>query len=226
MKKFVINLESRRDRRDEMERQLNCIGWTDVQFFPAIRPEDRGGFVSIGARGCFNSHLRVIEEAKEQAVLILEDDLNFADEFPEKWDHAMRDLPSDWSIFYPAHYLDGAGSGVQALAPEAAVLCAHFLAINSGAIGLIADELRTMLSREPGDPRGGPMHVDGAYSTIRRLHPELKTYAHFPSLGYQRSSTSDITPPQKERHFLRPLRAGLRRFDRLVRLKRRLMGQR
>jgi len=37
------------------------------------------------------------------------------------------------------------------------------------------------------------MHVDGAYSTIRAQNPQLNTYAYSPTLGYQRSSRSDIT---------------------------------
>ena len=36
------------------------------------------------------------------------------------------------------------------------------------------------------------MHVDGAYSTIRAQDHTLVTYAHFPVLGYQRSSRTDI----------------------------------
>lgn len=225
MKKFVINLETRRDRRREMEAQLSRIGWSNVEFFPAIRPDDAGGFASIGARGCFNSHLAVLSKAEGHAILILEDDLNFVDDFSKCWDWAFRDLPQDWSIFYPAHYLEGSRLGIHALEPGTSVLCAHFLAINSHAIPLIVEELSAMLSRPPGDPRGGPMHVDGAYSTIRRRHPELTTYAHFPSLGYQRSSTSDITPAHPSRDFLRSLRNQLRRFDGLVRFKRRLMRQ-
>ena len=45
------------------------------------------------------------------------------------------------------------------------------------------------------DPlNGGPMDIDGAYSTFRQLYPEIITLVANPSLGYQRSSRSDITP--------------------------------
>ena len=60
----VINLRERVDRRREMEAELRRagIGAGDrrLQFFAGIRPADAGLFPSIGARGCFESHLGVI----------------------------------------------------------------------------------------------------------------------------------------------------------------------
>ena len=54
--------------------------------------------------------------------------------------------------------------------------------------------LETIMERAPGHVLGGPMHVDGAYSTIRAQNHDLKTYSASPPLGYQRSSRSDISP--------------------------------
>ena len=85
---FVINLPSRRDRYEEMCEQLRRVGlgWDSpkVTHFPAFRPADDGGFRSIGAHGCFRSHLGVIEQAIADgldSILILEDDCNLSDEF-------------------------------------------------------------------------------------------------------------------------------------------------
>jgi hypothetical protein len=49
-----------------------------------------------------------------------------------------------------------------------------------------------MLARAAGDPRGGAMHVDGAYNWFRRDYPEVRTLIVIPELGYQRPSRSDI----------------------------------
>jgi glycosyl transferase, family 25 len=57
------------------------------------------------------------------------------------------------------------------------------------------------LVRPAGHPLGGPMNVDGAYSTIRMQNPSLATYVYCPVLAYQRPSRSDI--------------ADLKRFDRV-----------
>ena len=78
----VINLPERTDRRREMTAELRRAGIDRrdprLQFFAGIRPADAGQYPSIGARGCFESHLGVIREAirdRVESVLILEDDL-------------------------------------------------------------------------------------------------------------------------------------------------------
>src|SRR5690242_16568405 len=105
---FVINLADRTDRRAEMERELASIGWR-AEFFPAIRPPDAGAFPSVGARGCFLSHLGVLKQASQagtKRLTILEDDLSFVDDFPQFWSTAIAALRGrDWSIFYPGHVL-------------------------------------------------------------------------------------------------------------------------
>ena len=54
-KTFIINLAERTDRRREMLRELKGIGIAPtpghVEFFPGIRPDDRGEFPSIGRTG-------------------------------------------------------------------------------------------------------------------------------------------------------------------------------
>ena len=98
----------------------------------------------------------------------------------------------DWSVFYAGHSLEGLAPGLSRVSPDTAVRRSHFIVINGNAIATIVDGLQVILSRRAGHPKGGPMHVDGAYSTIRKQNPTLVTYAYFPVLGYQRSSRSDI----------------------------------
>lgn len=108
---FVINLPHRTDRRADMERELRRVGWT-VEFFPAIRPDGQGDFPSIGARGCFLSHLAVLERAREGRhahVVILEDDANFAADFTGRWQRVEDFLGGpDWSLLYAGHALPDA----------------------------------------------------------------------------------------------------------------------
>src|SRR5829696_6763409 len=88
---YVINLAARTDRRREMQEQFGRIGMRlddpKVELFEAIRPDDADGFPSVGSRGCFLSHLGVLKRASAsrlESILILEDDLNFADDFAAK----------------------------------------------------------------------------------------------------------------------------------------------
>jgi glycosyl transferase family 25 len=218
VQKFVINLEDRTDRRIEMEQQLRRIGW-HAQFSHSGRENEPANFPSTGARGCFLSHLAMLKRGQnmKQHIALMEDDLNFVPRFSCLWNEAYKQLErTDWSIFYPGHVLNGEADGLSLIESEKPVLCTHFLVINRTAITKIIGGLETILSRPAGHPLGGPMHVDGAYSTIRKQNPELKTYVFSPSLGYQRASRSDI--------------ANLKSFDRIealrptVRWLRRLKG--
>ena len=70
---FYINLESRTDRKAQVEEQLRNVGLTCAQRFNAVKLED-------GRVGCSMSHLKCLSIAKEKKwphVLIVEDDIEF-----------------------------------------------------------------------------------------------------------------------------------------------------
>jgi glycosyl transferase, family 25 len=201
----IINLASRHDRRAEMRAQLRRIGVPDdapdVAFFDAVRPREAGGFPTLGTRGCFLSHLGVLEQTLsrgDDSVLILEDDLNFSADFHRHISAVSAALArSQWSIFYGGYTIEGNaapahGGAIGAIDPALAVTCAHFVAFRGAALHQLPAYLRAIIGRAPGHPEGGPMHVDGAYSRFRQEHPELETVVALPALGYQRASRSDI----------------------------------
>jgi hypothetical protein len=108
---YVINLPERADRRREMAAQLAKVGLAldhpAVRVFPAIRPEARGEFPSIGARGCFLSHLALLRDAEAcgvERIMIAEDDLNFARDFADRITGIARTLErTRWDVFYGGH---------------------------------------------------------------------------------------------------------------------------
>jgi glycosyl transferase, family 25 len=197
--RYVISLPHRTDRQKAMRRELSRIGW-EAEFFPAIRPEDAGGFPSIGARGCFLSHLAVLRQAMQDGtdrLVILEDDLSFVREFSTRWPSVLAELEAGtWDLFYPGHVIEHLPDGLSRLDTSTGVRCTHFMMINGPALPTLVSGLETILSRPAGHPLGGPMHVDGAYSTIRSQHPELATLVHGPALGFQRPSRTDICAPK------------------------------
>jgi glycosyl transferase, family 25 len=191
---YVINLTDRTDRRIAMEKQLRLSG-LKAHFFPAVRPDNAGAFPSIGARGCFLSHLAVLTEGERQNchIMIMEDDLDFTDNFRTQWAAIVPELNTrPWSVFYPAHFLEELPRGLSELAPSTGVLCTHLVLFHRNAVPEIVAGLQRILERPAGHPDGGPMHVDGAYSTLRNQHPSLRTLAYSPALGSQRPSRSDI----------------------------------
>lgn len=191
----IINLPHRRDRRREMVEQLRRVGLEGnpkVSFYAAVRPAEAGLFSSIGAHGCFLSHLGILKDAAGGSILILEDDCDFA---PSA---AKTVLPDDLDIFY--------GGVLSASNPEnlhdSDIIGAHCMGFSARAAALAADYLAAFFApdfrpdqqaaQDPGyNPAIRPM-PDGAYVWFRRAHPELKTMFARPPIAFQRSSRTDI----------------------------------
>lgn len=199
----IINLRNRADRRAEVARQFTRLGLEidgdRIAFHDACRPADPGKFPSIGARGCFTSHLDILKESQKsdwRNVLIIEDDLDFAASAETRLPSTLARLDTEpWSIFYGGYELEEELASTSPLSigdPQLAIRTTHFVAFSRAAIHAAAPYLTRMEQRERGDPEGGPMHVDGAYNWLRRAHPELKTLLATPMLGHQRPSRTDI----------------------------------
>ncbi|WP_422032904.1 glycosyltransferase family 25 protein [Roseovarius sp.] len=222
---YVINLASRPDRLAEIGDQFAAVGLTvgegNVQRFDAARPAEPGPWPSVGARGCFMSHLGVLEDAVERGfdrITIVEDDLDWSRAFMGMGPAEVEALgEGDWRFLHGG--LDS-GQGPVRLAPleaERAVLLAHFIALRGDAIGRMARYLQDMAARPPGSPEGGPMHVDGAYSWFRNENRDVPAAICVPALAHQRSSATDIAERRwfdrvpVVRHVVRGLRRSWRR---------------
>lgn len=202
---FIINLPARTDRQAEIAAQLKSIGLSlddaNIELFPAVRPDAPEGFPSIGARGCFMSHLGVLRTAQRlglERVAIFEDDLDFSADFTTRIASIIEQLQrSNWSMFYGGYELaqtsrDHALGGLAESQPDELIGTTHFVVFQGEAISAAVHYLEKILSRPAGDSEGGPMHVDGAYNWFRRANPQFKTLLVAPELGFQRASRTDI----------------------------------
>lgn len=197
----IINLVDRPDRRREMVRELERLGGmpANAAFYDAHRPGDAGPFPSIGARGCFESHLALLRNARDAgagSLMILEDDLDFARDSRQRLARLIPELfGRQWDMFHGAHLLAAGGrDGLAQVPSDEGVMTTSLVCFNGPVLGQLVEFLEAMLRRPAGSPDYGPMHVDGAYSVFRMLHPAIQTFAAFPTLGRQRSSPSDVTP--------------------------------
>jgi len=228
----IINLKERRDRRNEMDSELRRIGLSlrddHVELLEASRFPDAGGFASIGARGCFDSHLKALERAqrlRSRATLILEDDCDFSNQIQWTLPFALAALErTRWSVFYGGRN-DWIGrvrddSPIAPASPTDTVLGSHFVAFSSEAVTRLIPFLTAMRERPAGSPEGGPMHVDGAYDWFRAAHPQLEAWMANPVLGRQRPSRTDV-------HELKPIErvALARNALSLMRRARRALGK-
>jgi len=200
---LVINLPERRDRRREMQAQLKKFNLS-AEFFPAIKVTEVGDWPGLGARGCFLSHYNILKQALDAGarnVLILEDDLDFSPSLPTVTPEVLRQLErEDWGFLYLGH-IESLPSDENSLplVPWAGPLrTTHFLAVNRSALKRVVFFLEQVMSRPDGHPLGGPQHVDGAYSMCRAQNEDIRTLVASPSLGWQRSSRSDISASRYE----------------------------
>lgn len=200
---YVVNLPTRIDRRDQMLKMLAKVGMVPepgkLEFFPAIRPRDQGSFPSVGARGCFLSHLEILRAGRRDGagrILIMEDDLEIAPILPAVEGTLTEVLSSrPWGLVYFGHVADEEPppSADGLVSWDGVTSCAHFYGVNGPVVPRLIEYLEAVVERPRGHPDGGAMHYDGALSMFRgRAHTE--TLFATPNLGWQRSSRSDIHP--------------------------------
>lgn len=197
----IINISARKDRRLETVEEFARYGFhiddEKIGFFKAVTPSEGNGFPSVGVRGCFLSHLGVLEEAMRlnlKNVLIMEDDIQFSRRISEYGRQAIESLEGmDWDIVYFGHSFEGGNSSSPAWkAVDQPIHLAHFYAVNGKCFGKLRDFLSQVLERPPGHPDGGPMHYDAALNTLIHKNKEIQAYYFTWNFGYQRPSRTDL----------------------------------
>lgn len=223
----IINLPDRVDRRREMESQLIKLGSVPeagrVEFFPAFRPTAKDDWPSLGARGCFLSHYKVLKQARERKlrnILVLEDDCEFKPALVEFQQDIVRILSeTPWDIVYLGHAARPLASGTPTLTPwQGPLMLAHLYAVNHTILDRLIAFLEQVMQRPEGHPDGGPQHYDGALTMFRAQNKDVITLIAAPNLAGQRSSRSDIHGRWFDRvPVLRTAVNGLCQFTRRVR---------
>ena len=103
----------------------------------------------------------------------------------------------NWSVFYGGYVmktpLQRNGNETIVLAnPDDSIQTTHFVGFRGESICDAVSFLEAILKRPPGDPNGGPMHVDGAYNWLRHEFSSRVTVLSGSQLGYQRKSRTDV----------------------------------
>lgn len=198
----IINLRERQDRLAEVTAQLAALGTSfepgKVELYEATRPTEPGGFDSLGARGCYASHLDILRDARDRAVesvLVMEDDCEILPRDLSRLETLMHELQGRaWNFAYLGHIVPmpaGSEPGWQQYGGP--IQTTHLYAVHGKALPGIVAYLEACLTRPGGHPAGGPMPVDGALTMYRAAHPEVVTLLAQPVIAGQRSSRSDIT---------------------------------
>lgn len=109
MKAFCINLKHRTDRKEAMEEQFDKVTCLDWDFVEAIYGNEERccppGFSTFNEYACLLSHLKALQLAREyDMALILEDDIEFVDNFDSKFEDLLNNIPKEWDIIYLTIY--------------------------------------------------------------------------------------------------------------------------
>lgn len=206
---FVINLPERHDRKEEMLKMIHQFSLVSKQgapvFFPAIRPKELGEWPSIGAKGCFMSHLEVLKQARARNyrdILVLEDDCELASCWQKHYQELLQwKTQAKWDIAFLGNYLNlpASASLEMVKVPKEGMRTTHFLCFNSCVFDRLINFLENVTLRKRGHTEGGPQHFDGALNMFVWQNPDINAYAANPSLATQRSSKSDVTPSLLDR---------------------------
>ena len=202
----LISMKARVERRQRIDGSLARYGLSlaklGVEVFDGLSFDEANGFPSKGVRGCFTSHMTLMQECATsgQSMLVLEDDIDFEFDRIAAFHKIVPDLQkSEWDMVYLG-YLEPETDGPVRLEPyDGGTIGGHFYGVTPEFARAIGDYMQSCTMRPPGDPIGGPMYRDGAFTMFRRRTPELTTKLAIPSLGAQFSSRSDLTPKAYQR---------------------------
>ena len=191
---FCINLDKRKDKWEASQKEFDKIG-IDVERVSGI-----DGFleppanIRPGEVGCLKSHLKVFKIAKERGLksfLMLEDDVEFVDDFNDKFNEIEPHIPTYEMLYFGVNPHTGTrhevGNSIFRIMNNYAAHCVIFKES-------CYDDIINVLS--------GPLvyPVDVQYGNQQINHT---AYCIRPSLASQRKSFSDINQEYVDYEFLR-----------------------
>ena len=198
----IIHLPERKDRYRSLTRELAGVGVDILSSKVSIpappMPADANGFPSRGVYGNFLSHLEIIERAYSDgadSVLVLEDDAIFSKAFHNNQSKIVKCLRENrWDQVFIGHSiaqtLPTSPSGLVRF--QGSFFWAHCYAVHRQVMPRLTAYMRSTIEREAGDPLGGKLYIDGAYSLFRQFNSDVVCLLTSPRLSIQRGSASSL----------------------------------
>ncbi len=200
---FVINLERRVDRLDRFKELSNKIEFEYDIFYAVdgksidkdspiegrkLQIESNEFYRSfddyfLGQLGCILSHIRLLKHCREnniKNVLILEDDVEFSDEFQSRFDNFTKSFNQEWDMIYLSGSLVEISDEFNSYSKLLTCHTTHSYAVNYSAYDYLIERLESDMLSKP---------VDVVYSL---LHSNIKSWITMPFLTYQSDGFSDI----------------------------------
>ena len=192
--KFVINLDRRKDRREQYEAEFEKHGIKNVERISAVDGNliDIVSPINKGEIGVMRSHKNIYKYCLENNIdqcLIFEDDVQF---FPDvkNFKSWYAEVPEDWQIIYLGgnHLCSPLQQVSERVYKTVYSLTTHAYAIKKDMMQFVLN-----ISNEEQHP------IDVYLGNATRHFP---SYAFVPVLAVQRDSFSDIQQQQNDYKFL------------------------
>jgi len=195
---YCINLDRREDRWAESLKEFEKHGVQNVERFAAVDglTIPRDGYsdnMKPGDIGSLLTHQSLFRDASEKGYenfLLLEDDIQFVENFQERFSVAIQDVPDNWQIFYlGGNHAWGASIRItENIAIANRTLATHAISFKKEIYESILNQLN---NNEPNDVT----YANNLY--------KYNSYICHPPLAWQRPSWSDLENSYADHWFLR-----------------------
>lgn len=180
---LVINLDRRKDRLEEVGKELKKIGIDKINRFPAIARD-------VGLIGCTESHIRCLQIARKNKwdmVAIFEDDVVFID--PEKMIEKVNKYQNhNWDVLMMGARVQKGDLVKDDLIRVRRTYCMHAYIVRSKYYSRLISNLQGGLAKKKRDPENLWYNND---VVINEIIPYDKWYCFYPILATQRVGWSD-----------------------------------
>ena len=102
---YIFNLKKREDRLEHIRRQLkriDCKNYNIVESIDGSQIEDTFG-MKHGMFGLISTYLKMSEmvsKSNSDIIIVIEDDCVFSQNFCQKFDDFLDEVPDDWKLLY------------------------------------------------------------------------------------------------------------------------------
>lgn len=186
---YLINLPHRTDRLRIAKQQFIKAGIERYIVFPAIdarklklkgTTEDNQGLI-----GCFMSHYFILQEAilnGYKRLTIFEDDIILVNDFKEKFEEGIKQVPDKWQMLYLGYY-ERTGKGKIQVSENITIpkntWGTHAYMVQNNGIKIMYDNLQTIRT-----------HID--IQINEDIVPKMYSYCISPAICHQSGIKSDI----------------------------------
>lgn len=205
---YCINLDRRSDRWAEcvqifknlklqVERFSACDGQLIETGFGKLYNGELGGTIS---------HTKLIKKIKDEnfdKVLILEDDVEFCNNFIPLIEETLNKLPEDWDIFFLGGNHTGGYSKInEKIGRVYKTFALHAYAVRNKCLDTIYENMIRFVGNTLCCNKQITPSVAADYY-LSKLQPHLNCYSAFPNLAWQRESFSDLQQDIMNYDFLK-----------------------